>query len=75
MFRAISRLIGNLFPSKKPVEYPTDRLGFKRCLGYRREDFVSCEVCHGTGGTAPDWCPKCGGYGEYPKEITARAGA
>ena len=45
-----------------------DRQGRKRCQGYRMEDFKSCEACGGSGGKAPDWCSKCGGYGEYPKE-------
>lgn len=43
-----------------------DHSGRLRGLAYRREDYRTCDLC-------PDWrkadprCPKCGGYGEYPK--------
>jgi hypothetical protein len=45
-----------------------DRSGRVRCDGYHKEDFEPCDKCSGTGGTAPQWCPRCGGYGEVPKE-------
>lgn len=61
------------------VVLPKDRQGYTRGAGYKKEDFVSCKKCDGTGrkgGSATSnrgpWCEKCGGYGEYPKEISEK---
>lgn len=49
---------------------PRDRFGHLRHPGYRRRDFELCLDCNPNGKPKklPDpKCPKCGGYGEYPK--------
>lgn len=44
-----------------------DRLGNTRCAGYKREAFEVCDACN-KGFVRGKPCPKCGGYGEVPKQ-------